>query len=80
MADLGETTIIDLPAIFATEEITTSELTNNYPSVEILDVDDTVQLMDPTGYYIAGTISFYTGPAVPREGQIWPRGNITNDK
>lgn len=80
MADLGETTLIDLPEFFAAEGIVTGELPNTHPSVEILDIESTVELMDPTGYFIAGTISFYTGPPVPREGQVWPRGNITNDK
>ena len=75
MADLGEITIIDLPDILAVGDVSTGELTNEYPSVTILDADDVLQIMDPTGYYIAGTISFYTGPPVPREGQIWPRGN-----
>lgn len=80
MADLGETVIISLPTFIGLGDITTSEQPNAHPSITIMDPAELFQAMEPVGYYIAGTVSFYTGPPVPREGQIWPRGNITNDK
>ncbi len=80
MADLGEMTIVNLPDIMGVNDYETGELSNEYMGAALIDPEDVIKLMEPTGYYIAGTISFYTGPAVPREGQIWPRGNITNDK